>query len=193
VEITHRTLLPAIVCGLVLVLALVARAAGRTGRRFARAFAVIALAAAAAREGRTLLQTPVRDPAAPVRESPRLDWISNNVTPDDLLIGEDAMDLPFYLGWTEAVSFSPTGLNEHFLSRERIASFAAARRPPPRQIYLVLRRPFDFADRDTLRLMYGDFIADLIKERSADHPGVDPVAVLKDARIFRIRLPVHDA
>ncbi len=100
-----RYMLPGSVVFVVLFAVFVVRATGVNLGHVVAAGCVIGLLLIAY-EVRTTIVTPVYDAQRHVAASERLTWIQKNTTNDDLIVGQDSVEIPFYLGRTVAVSYS---------------------------------------------------------------------------------------
>jgi hypothetical protein len=105
----------------------------------ARVAAVLAVASLLV-TGAALAQRAWQSPPVPMDRviswSPRLTWIRDHVGPEDLLIGDDSVDLPYYFsgadgGPRRVASFSPLPYMAP-LDRPALLAFVHARRPTPR-------------------------------------------------------------
>ncbi len=96
-----------------------------------------------------------------IAQSQRLHWITESTNGDDLIIGDDTVDVPFYLG-RNAVSFSPYPYTIH-LGYDRLVDFVSCHRHAYRNFYLVLLD--HLWQKGPLEDDYGVFIADIIGGR----------------------------
>jgi hypothetical protein len=119
-------------------------------------------------------------PADPVAASARLSWIARETSDHDLILGDDTMDVPFHLGRSAAVSFSPAPAPtpDYELFRDVCRAHAAGHG----RFYIVLRN--NYAAEADWRRAYGPFIADLVQDRLAGYPGIERVARLEDGHVF---------
>ncbi len=145
--------------------------------------AILGLALSAG-EINLVLTQPVYDFAQIVAGSERLSWISQHTTERDLIIGDDTMDVPFYLGREAAVSFSPYP-HTLPLTYPTLIQFADHNCARYKQMYLVLRSYSDWTYRDQIHL-FGRFIADLKFGHAGSYPRVSPVTELSDAFVFQV-------
>jgi 4-amino-4-deoxy-L-arabinose transferase-like glycosyltransferase len=130
------------------------------------------------------LTQPVYSFAQIIAGSERLSWISQHTTDRDLIIGDDTMDVPFYLGREAAVSFSPYP-HTLPLTYPTLVQFADHNCARYKQMYLVLRSYSDWTYRDQIHL-FGRFIADVKFGRAGSYPRVRPVTELSDAFVFQV-------
>ncbi len=171
--------------------ALIVLGAAWVGRRFtggvriAAALAAASLVGVIGREvalGRTW---PVYDAERLVATSPTLTWIARNTDDRDLVIGNNTMDLAFYLGRSAAVSFSPYPYTDH-ADWDRLVEFCRRNRTRYRGFYVVLRGRAEDAG---WRFFYGNLFADLAAGKTSSYPGVTPAADLPDGVIYRLTPP----
>ncbi len=176
-----RLVAPATVAMALLLAGLVSRAF-RAPRGLTLALALAAAAAFLAREA-LRIQSPTVTDAARAAASPRVVWVAENTTAADLVIGDDTMDIPFYLDRPLVVSFSPFPYTDR-PTYEHLTAFARGRYE---RAFLVLRNRYRcVAD---WRWAYGDFIADVVAGRTAAYPGVTELARLRDGYVFELVLP----
>lgn len=176
-----RLVAPATAALALLLAGLVTRAS-RAPSGLALALAVATAAAFLAREVQ-LAQRPAVTDAARAAASPRLVWVAENTTAADLVIGDDTMDIPFYLDRPLVVSFSPYPYTDR-PTYEHLAAFARER--GYEHAFLVLRNRYR-SDSDW-RWAYGDFIADVVAGRTGAFPGVTELARLRDGYVFEMAL-----
>lgn len=181
-DINPRLLLPASPALLILASAYIVRASEiYTG--VLRGVAAIVLLGLIAYQVKVAVQTPVFSVDKIVAESERLSWIAANTTAADLVIGEEAVDVPFYLHRPAAISYSPYPFTE-ILDYDKLLALCRRLQPSYPRIFLALRKhlPGD----DTLVDQFGVFIAEAGEGKLAAYPGVTQVAHLKDGRILRV-------
>lgn len=180
-DIGPRLLLPALI-------PLLALAGAALGRRLPAPVAAGALAVAtlwlAGREVWVARRPPVLSVAERVSQVPRLAWIAQNVAAADVVIGDDAIDLPFYLGLRQVGSFSPhpyTAFGDYgpLLKLADAWSRAGAGR-----IWLVLRNRCP--DEAAWQAQFGPFVADLAAQRTTAYPRLRPAATLPDAFVWEV-------
>lgn len=158
-----RLLLPAIVPLLLL-------AGNLTARPHRAAVALcLALGLALVREGKLFL-LPVEEPA--LLRSPRLAWLAANTAPEERLLGDDAMDVPFFLGRRRVFSFSAYPYNE-----PPDAAFLQKLAP-----VVIVVRPSEGTEKDA---RYGPILAALKQGNPPRELPITPLAELSDARIYR--------
>ena len=163
-----RLLLPA---GVPLVL-LLGNLAGNP--RAARAVLALGLLLALGKEVK-ILCTPLEAPA--IVRSPRLAWLAKHTANTDRILGDDAMDIPFFLGRPHVFSFSAYPYNEpvdtDFL--QRIAP-----------VYVVVRP----SEGDKKDARYGPVLAGLKQGVLPLGLRITEQAVLHDARIYRVEAEI---
>jgi Dolichyl-phosphate-mannose-protein mannosyltransferase len=135
------------------------------------------------RETRALLTTPLLDPEEVVQSSARLTWIARNTSSQDLVIGDDTMDIPFFLNGRLSISFSPYPNTDH-AAYDGILAYCRRHCDEYRDIYLILSS--HFTDEQSWRTEYGDFFADLVFGHTENYPELVIVGQLSDATVFRI-------
>ena len=145
---------------------------------------MVLLLLAIVREVRVTLSYPVLNFGAIIPISERLDWIEKNTSDRDLIIGDDTMDIPFYLQRTSTISFSPYPTSD-YPTYNGIVAYSRRHCNEYRDIYLVLRTYSP--DKQTWTRSYGDFFADLAFSRIESYPQIALVAHLSDATVFKIQ------
>jgi hypothetical protein len=158
--------------------------AWRPTRAAAMALAVAVLVLRIGAEVVLLVTGATFRPADPVAASARLGWVAAETTARDLVIGDDTMDIPFWLGRPAAVSFSPWPQTSH---PELATLRALCRRQSAGhdRFFIVVRE--HGADEVAWRQAYGPFIADLVHDRLGVDDGITRVARLADAHVFELR------
>jgi len=181
-----RYMLPGSVVFVLLFAVFVVRATGIKLGHLVAAGSVIGLLLIAY-EVRTTLITPVYSAQHEVDASERLTWVQKNTTADDLIIGQDSVDIPFYLGRTVAVSYSPFPFTE-VLPYDKALHLCRRFKPLYARVLLVIPlhpTPKERPETNwTLRL--GPFIEAANFGRFDDYPAISPLAVLKDGRVFQV-------
>jgi hypothetical protein len=152
-------------------------------------YGALALAALilSVREIGLTLNTPVYKLQEIIAGSDRLSWIARQTTDRDLIIGDDTMDVPFYLGRDAAVSFSPYP-HTVFFTYPVLSQFADRNCARYQHLYLILRSYSEWTYKDQLHL-FGRFISDLKFGNAGSYPRVKPVTVLSDAFVFQVTCP----
>ena len=138
--------------------------------RAVRAVLALGLLLALGRELK-IFRTPLEAPAA-VR-SPRLAWLAKNTTNGDRLLGDDAIDIAFFLGRPHVFSFSAYPYNEP-VDRDFLQRVAP--------VYVVVR-PSEGNKKDA---RYGPVLAGLKQGTLPPGLRITEKATLPDARIYRI-------
>ena len=121
-------------------------------------------------------------PPDPVAASARLSWVARQTTERDLILGDDTMDIPFWLGRPAAISFSPAPAPK--AEFETIREVCRAHATEYERFFIVLRN--NHATDDEWRRAYGSFIADLVLKHFDRYPGIRHVATVDDGHIFQI-------
>lgn len=173
---------------------LIVLACGWIGRRFASgtrvaaALAIASVVGVSARELMLARNWPVHDEARLIGSSPTLSWLQTHTGTNDLIIGNNTMDIPFYLSRPAAVSFSPYPYTDH-ADWVALREFCRLNRGQYRAFYVVLRGR---AEDAAWRLFYGNLFADLAAGKSDAYPGVKRAAQLADGVVYRLS-PVQEA
>ena len=102
-------------------------------------------------------------------DHPILDWVNKSTTPEDLIIGDDPVDVVFYLNRDSAVSFSPYPYSDH-LSYETLTAFLQKHCGNYRNIYLFVRALK--SSEAHWQEEFGPFITDLAMDRTAAYPNI---------------------
>ncbi|MDE2849196.1 MAG: glycosyltransferase family 39 protein [Acidobacteriota bacterium] len=153
------------------------------------AILAVCLAAAFVREA-TLWSTG-HDARAVEFRSERQQWLRDHAVPGDLVIGGGAMDVPFLVPGSHAISYAGLPYTEvlTYLDLERIANRHC--RDFDRLLLLV---------RPTVQLggtrshedpsdWLGPFIADARAGRHEAYPLLQPLATLSEARVYKVTCP----
>ena len=182
VEIDARIISPG---GITLVILWSAAAvrASRLSIFHARSFALILLLLAAWQQAQAAIRTPPLDFARAIRDSERLTWIKNHTTGEDLIIGQDVIDVPFYFNRTDTLSFSNVTESEP-ASYEKIMAYSRRYCRDYENVYLILKTlPID---EHGCRVLFGDFVCDLTSGRIDEYPGISLRKILADGLVFQI-------
>ncbi len=129
--------------------------------------------------------TPEFSVSRTIESSARLSWIRDNTTNRDLIIGEDVVDVPFYLQRTAAVSFSPYPYTQH-LSYDKAVAVCRHHLLPDAHAFLVLSFRNWPSDETRIRAQYGEFIADLRAGLGGQYALVQEVARFTDGVVFEL-------
>jgi len=170
-----RLVAPGLVLLLVPAAALVFRAADRTPLSLVAAIALSLVVVID--QGRLILSLPPRQNAA--ARPARLQWIETHTSANDLIVGDDSVDIPFLYPGHEVVSFSFHPYSER-LDYGRFTEWVCARAIRFDNIYFVFRH------RTASEEDYGRFVSDVARGRIDAYPGLTPVAELDDATIARL-------
>lgn len=183
-SINVRLVAPA---GVVLAMLMAAVLARATGIRIAAArwCALLLASVSLLREARLVEAGAADGSPAWKTSAARLTWIADNVSERDLVIGDDTIDVPFFLDRApHTVSFSPYP----YTDRPTYASLTAYLRRHGhryRSVYLVVRE-HGLAEAEWTDA-YGPFVADLLAGRLHSYPDISPVRRLSGTQVFRIR------
>jgi 4-amino-4-deoxy-L-arabinose transferase-like glycosyltransferase len=150
---------------------------------YARVIALILLLVGISGQARATFRARSLDLQAPIRNSERLGWVATHTSDKDLIIGDDVVDIPFFLHRGSTLSFSPYPYTD-YPTYEKIMAYARRYCRDYDNIYLVLRR--HSASEEDWRFYLGDFFADLVFGRVQNYPGIIVVQLLNDGCVFRI-------
>ena len=123
-----------------------------------------------------------------IASSERLAWIAQNTTGHDLIVGDSAVDIPYYLGRTAAVSFSSYPYTD-YPEYSRLMAFANRQCAEYEHIYLIIRTHYD--REEAWQRAYGPFVTDLMSGRTSAYPDVKLVQRLSSAHIFELLCPAQ--
>lgn len=182
-EDVRRLVVPAGITLTVLWSALVVRAIKPTGA-WIKPLVLVLLLFLITTETRLWMTTPLLDPLGVVQGSQRLTWIARNTSEQDLIIGDDTMDVPFFLNRGLTISFSPYP-NTDRPTYEGIMAYCRNHCNDYSNIYLILSSYS--TTEEQWRADYGDFFADLVFGRPENYPDVIPLQQLDDASVFKVR------
>jgi 4-amino-4-deoxy-L-arabinose transferase-like glycosyltransferase len=136
------------------------------------------------REGRAMTQVPRFDLQQQVRYFPRLAWIAAHTSNADLIIGEDTVDIPFFLSGRRTLSFSPYPITE-YATYDLIESYSRRHCAAYQNIFIIL--PNHGLSEEQWRAVYGNFFADLIFGEIEKYPAITLVQQLEDASVFKVQ------
>ncbi|NQT91122.1 MAG: glycosyltransferase family 39 protein [Lentisphaerae bacterium] len=178
-----RLLAPAGVVGVLLCAALVVRAV-RLSARHLRWLLLAGLCVSLAREAAyAVLWEPVSDRDR-AEKSERLSWIAANTRKTDLIIGDNMVDVPFYVGRSGVLSFSPYPYTDH-PTLDLLRAAVLVHGAKGGRVCLVLRRMS--WNKEETREAYGDFIADITVGRTDFGGTIVRIAELADASVFVVK------
>jgi len=135
-------------------------------------------------EARVMTQVPRFDLQQQVRYFPRLAWIAAHTSNADLIIGEDTVDIPFFLSGRRTLSFSPHPITE-YATYELIESYSRRHCALYENIFIIL--PNHGLSEEQWRALYGNFFADLIFGQFEKYPAITLVQQLEDASVFKVQ------
>jgi hypothetical protein len=181
-----RYMLPASIVFVMLFAAFVVRATGVSLVRLATGGSIIGLLLIAY-EVRTTIVTPVYSAEREVAASERLTWVQKNTTHDDLIIGQDSVDIPFYFARTVAVSYSPFPFTE-VLPYDKTLQLCRRFKPLYARVLLVIPLHPTHKERPkgNRESRLGPFIDAVNFGHIEAYPAISPLAVLKDGRVFQV-------
>ena len=136
------------------------------------------------RETRAMTKVPRFDLQEQIRYFPRLAWIAAHTSDADLIIGEDTVDIPFFLAGRRTLSFSPYPITE-YATYDLIESYSRRHCAAYRNIFIIL--PNHGLSEEQWRAVYGDFFADLIFGQIEKYPAIMLVQQLEDASVFKVQ------
>ena len=149
----------------------------------------VALGAALTREG--TLWIGGRDARALEFRSERQQWLRDHTVPGDLVIGGGTMDYPFLLPGRLAISYAGLPYTE-VLTYPDLQRIAGRHCPDFDRLLLVVRPTVQLgggrSDEDPADWL-GPFIADARTGRHEPYALLEPLAVLNEARVYRIACP----
>lgn len=178
-----RLLAPAGVVGVLLFAAFVTRAV-RIDVRYLRWLLMVGLCVSVAREAAYAALWERASDEARMEESQRLRWIAANTRDTDVILGDNMVDVAFYVGRHAVFSFSPYPYTDH-PTLDLLRAAVRIHGADGGRVCLVLRR-MPWTEEQTRRA-YGDFIADLIGGRRDSGGSIVRVAELSDATVFEVR------
>jgi hypothetical protein len=178
-----RLLLPAAVVLVMLFATFVVRAGAVNSRRLAIGGCLVALSLVGF-EIRTAIVTPAYRVQRLIGDSERLSWVQHHTTGADLIIGEDAVDIPFYFKRRAVVSYSPFPYTET-LPYPKILGLCQRFKPSHDRVLLVLRN-HPAGDWGKWEGRLGPFIHSASVGQVENYPQVTPLAELRDGRVYRV-------
>ncbi len=181
-ELDARLLVPAGVALVMLIVAFTVRALNLSSRVAVTVAIVVAVAAVGQQSARVWVHA--NRGAVPQRPLPaHLEWLARNTTDEDLIVSKDAVDVPFWLGRSGAVSYSPYPYTVH-LQHSKVQELAMHKCADYRRLFLVasVTNP----DEQRNRLDYGPYITDLASGRYEPYPGLVLKAQLKGTAIYEV-------
>jgi hypothetical protein len=181
--IDARLIAPAGVVFVLLLAAFIASAIRRQTLLICVAILVIA-SLALLRVARATDVTPVYSIERDIASSARLSWIAENTTQQDLIIGNDTVDVPFYFDRAEAISFSPYPYTDWPVYRE-LDTYVQEHCGRYEHVYLILGGGPMGAEGWESR--YGPFVADIVSGQTRDYPNIVFLTQLDDGYIFEFR------
>ena len=138
------------------------------------------------REANVAMTKPPTDFEQRIARSERLRWIAENTTDRDLIIGDETVDIPFYLSRTAAVCVYSYPQND-FLEYDKVMAYARRNCSKYEHLYLVLRdHIFNRGEQGWLS-HFGPFVTDLVFERVDKYPRIVPLTRLSNAFVFEIQ------
>jgi 4-amino-4-deoxy-L-arabinose transferase-like glycosyltransferase len=130
------------------------------------------------------IRTPDYDLRQVIRGSERLNWVNENTAAKDLIIGDDAVDIVFYLNRPAVISFSPYPYTD-YVDYDRITGYAQKHRDRYSRFFVVLRKRF--RTQETIQKRYGPFVSDLFLKRIDTYPGLNLIEELNNGLVYEIQ------
>jgi 4-amino-4-deoxy-L-arabinose transferase-like glycosyltransferase len=182
-EINPRLVSPAVVAFMILVAALAASLLSKRGENFARYGVLLLVLVACVWEIHTSIVTPPLNVVAEGHQSERMIWIETKTTARDLIIGDNTVDIPFYLHRPAAISFSPYPYTV-YLTYKKLSAFVARHCADYDRFYIVLRKKG--GTERGLKRQYGSFVRDLLLGNAERYPDVIKIKDLPETLIYQI-------
>ena len=152
---------------------------------------ILALCAGAAFAREASLWSSGHDARSVEFRNERQQWLRDHTGPADLVIGGGAMDVPFLFPGRFAISYAGLPYTE-VLTWPALERIADRHCPHFDRLLLVVRPTVQLggarSDEDPSDWL-GPFIADARAGRVESYPLLEPLAVLSEARIYRIACP----
>ena len=182
-EINLRLVSPAGVAFMILVAALIASLLSPRVTNWARYAALPLSLIVCLQELQISMLTPPLKAEAESRLSERVKWIETRTTSNDLIIGDNTVDIPFYLQRPAAVSFSPYPYTVH-LTYKKLTAFIAEHCSDYDRFFLVLGKK-QGTERG-LKRQYGTFVKDLLLGNPERNPDVIKIEDLPETLIYQV-------
>jgi hypothetical protein len=110
--------------------------------------------------------------------------VREHTTERDVIVGNDPLDVVFYLRRAQAVSFSPRPYTDA-ADYDALVRFLDRFADRYERAYLLFR-DFNGGRAEAIREQFGPFVADLVAGRTEAYPRLRPLGVLGDTHIFEI-------
>ncbi|HEY6878965.1 MAG TPA: glycosyltransferase family 39 protein [Polyangiales bacterium] len=130
-----------------------------------------------------------------VASSERLQWLQDHTPRDAIIVGDDVVDVPFYLERARAFSFSPRPYTD-WVGYEDVLALCGPTQGAPVYISLServrdpLERRDDYgtldADVDTTAEAFGPFVASLAAQQVDAYPRIRPAARVRNGDLFTV-------
>lgn len=124
-------------------------------------------------------KTPEYFPSDMVKQSEVMSWIDQNTNSVDLIIANDAVDIPFVFGDRGAISYSYYPDTEE-IDEKMLQKFISTHSGKYKRIFFIFRTSFD-QDKD-----YGTLINQLLKDPNSKFPQIRFVKKVQDGYIFEL-------
>lgn len=135
-------------------------------------------------EIRLLIHSPKYEELNIIRGSERLTWIADNTTNQDLIIGNNTVDIPFYFNTYNVVSFSPYPYTD-FPDYQKVLKLCENHRENFDNFYIVLKNS-DKSEENWSK-DYGSFFTDIYFERTSRFPELVHLKTLEDGKIYQVQ------
>lgn len=152
-------------------------------RRAAVGLAIVIAALAVTREAVIAVVRPPADIQQVIESSERLTWVAENTTPDDLIIGQDTVDIAFFFDRRMVVSFSPYPYTKR-PTYDEVLTYVDHVSNPYETAYLILRDKY--RNEKHWKHYLGAFVADIAAGRTERYPRIRLLTKLQDGYVFLI-------
>ncbi len=144
---------------------------------------ITVILAALVREIRDIVSRPIVNEDSRINSSERLQWIAQHVSADDLVIGDDTVDVPFYLGRPGVISFSPYPFTNR-PDYHKIVAYCQAHSDKYKRFILILRKRF--YTEEAWQYYYGSFISGIINGHVDNYSHIRFLCQLEDGYVFEL-------
>lgn len=148
-----------------------------------RVFALAIVLLMIGREVWITVGTPSKGPVQYTASSERLNWVAQHTGAEDLVMGDNTVDIAFYLSRPVVLSFSPYPYTD-YPEYGKVMAICHKYRNEYAHFYLVLRNRYT-REVDWL-VAYGSFITDIVFGRLDDYPGIIFRRRLSDGYVYEV-------
>ena len=134
-----------------------------------------------------VLKQPIVSAESHIQNSQTLSWIRTNTTEDDLVIGNDFVDIPFYLGRHAAVSYSSFPYTNR-MTYDQLMRFYKAHKNQFQRVYLIVDKPNPKKSLASHLYQFGPFIVDLSNRQIQQYTGIKLVQELANKTVYQVGL-----